>query len=328
MGRYPDPTFGRRDKTCDRADNRAVSRSNREPAVKTYAPAGGTLSDDPDVLRTALSRESSQRRRADSIARMQTDVVNLVIDLVVHDFDVEKLFGGLTKKMVEQTGSHVCAIWLLDDEQQRCDMRMAYIVDRFYTRDSTGWQGLAFPHESLGRHLIGYKPGWARTIKYRSGDPRLPDAVRQFDRRVSVNGMIVAPLRIGGRTLGWIKLSGRGTRENEDLEWSRVVLIEAIARQAALALHHSRVFEQSRLEERRKSILEERNRLARDIHDNLAQGFAAILMQLQATQRDCRPADAVANKLETAIALARAHLGEARRSVLALRPNLSDSEVH
>ena len=32
--------------------------------------------------------------------------------------------------------------------------------------------------------------------------------------------------------------------------------------------------EQKRVEERRKAILEERNRLARDIHDNLAQGFA------------------------------------------------------
>src|SRR5215510_9674186 len=139
MGRRPDPTFGRRDSTRDRSDNRTVSRSNRQPPAKMYAPASGALSDDPDVLRSALSRESSQRRRADSIARMQTDVVNLVIDLVVHDFDVEKLFGGLTKKMVEQTGSRVCAVWLLDDDQRRCDMRMAYIVDRFYTRDATNW---------------------------------------------------------------------------------------------------------------------------------------------------------------------------------------------
>ena len=73
-----------------------------------------------------------------------------------------------------------------------------------------------------------------------------------------------------------------------DGQW-RVALLEAIARQATLALHHSRLAERSRLEERRKAILEERNRLARDIHDNLAQGFAAILMQLQAAQRDMGP---------------------------------------
>ena len=77
--------------------------------------------------------------------------------------------------------------------------------------------------------------------------------------------------------------------QEPESQWWRVVLIEAIARQAALALHHSRLVEQHRIEERRKGILEERNRLARDIHDNLAQGFAAILMQLQAAQREARP---------------------------------------
>jgi signal transduction histidine kinase len=85
--------------------------------------------------------------------------------------------------------------------------------------------------------------------------------------------------------------------------------------------------EQRRLEERRKTILEERNRLARDIHDNLAQGFAAILMQLQAAQREaCALAPGVAAKLETAVDLARTHMIEARRSVGTLRPNVSDGE--
>jgi signal transduction histidine kinase len=106
-----------------------------------------------------------------------------------------------------------------------------------------------------------------------------------------------------------------------------VVLIEAIARQAALALHHSRLIEQHRIEERRKGILEERNRLARDIHDNLAQGFAAILMQLQAAQReDATLTPAVARSVETAVELARTHLTEARRSVGALRPNVGNGE--
>ena len=65
----------------------------------------------------------------------------------------------------------------------------------------------------------------------------------------------------------------------------RTALVEAMARQATLALHQSRLSEQSRVEMRRQAVLEERNRIARDIHDSLAQGFAAILMQLQAAQR-------------------------------------------
>jgi signal transduction histidine kinase len=126
--------------------------------------------------------------------------------------------------------------------------------------------------------------------------------------------------------LGWMTMSMVRPSEGES-RWWRVDLIEAIARQAALAVHHSRVVEQSRVEERRKAILEERNRLARDIHDNLAQGFAAILMQLQGLRRagTYLPLD-VAARVDTVVDLARTHLSEARRSVGSLRPNVSDGE--
>jgi len=100
-----------------------------------------------------------------------------------------------------------------------------------------------------------------------------------------------------------------------------------MARQATLALHQSRVAEQSRVEERRQAVLEERNRMARDIHDTLAQGFGAILMQLQAAQRSTATLPpAVAKSLETAVDLARTHMIDARRSVSALRPQPAESE--
>src|SRR5205085_9002126 len=90
----------------------------------------------------------------------------------------------------------------------------------------------------------------------------------------------------------------------------------------------SRLLDLKLSEGRRKAILEERNRLARDIHDHMAQGFAAILMQLQAAQRESGgtlPAG-VASSVETAVDLARTHLTEARRSVGALRPNVGQDE--
>src|SRR5207244_5745959 len=121
-------------------------------------------------------------------------------------------------------------------------------------------------------------------------------------------------------------ISGPGAPQPEH-QWWRVALIETMARHAALALHHHRMVEAGRREERRKAILEERNRLARDIHDNLAQGFAAILMQLQAARRETASLPpALTAKLDTVVDLARTHLTEARRSVGTLRPNVSDGE--
>ncbi|MBI4784870.1 MAG: AAA family ATPase [Oscillatoriophycideae cyanobacterium NC_groundwater_1537_Pr4_S-0.65um_50_18] len=74
------------------------------------------------------------------------------------------------------------------------------------------------------------------------------------------------------------------------------------------------------------SILEERNRMAREIHDTLAQSFTGILLQVGAATQvltDNREAthDHL-EMLEMIDELARTGLSEARRSVAALRPQL------
>jgi PAS domain S-box-containing protein len=71
------------------------------------------------------------------------------------------------------------------------------------------------------------------------------------------------------------------------------------------------------------SILEERNRMAREIHDTLAQAFTGILVHMGAVSRlvTTNPG-AVQTHIDTVRDLARSGLTEARRSVAALRPQL------
>jgi|GEM_PF-1311541 PAS domain S-box-containing protein len=71
------------------------------------------------------------------------------------------------------------------------------------------------------------------------------------------------------------------------------------------------------------SLLDERNRMAREIHDVLAQAFTGILLHVGAALEIMvkKPAKAEAH-LETVDELARSGLAEARRSVVALRPKL------
>jgi signal transduction histidine kinase len=288
-------------------------------------------SQDPEVLRAALVRESCEHRRAECRADMQTEVVKLALDLLVRKPDLEGFFGALTKTMVEESESHTCGVWLIDDAGERCDLWMAYVKDHLYTPRKDDWDhsesASRYPCESLANHLFAYRPGWTETIEYPTDDPRLPEPIRTFTQCMMSATIVATPLVLGGRNLGWMTVSSPGAPEPES-QWWRVELIEAVARQAALALHQSRLIDLNRREERRKAVLEERNRLARDIHDNLAQGFAAILMQLQAAQREASGMlpIAVAASIETAVELARTHLSEARRSVGALRPNVGRGE--
>ncbi|HET9706382.1 MAG TPA: GAF domain-containing sensor histidine kinase [Vicinamibacterales bacterium] len=297
-------------------------------------PPREIASSDPEVLRAALLRESTERRRAECSATMQMEVVKLALDLLVREPDIEGFFGGLAKTVVEESESHTCAVWLLDETNSSCELWLAYVKDRLFTPPkganpkcvdpATGQQ--AFPCETMAAYLFGYAPGWTDTVEYTSCDERLPVAIREFGDDMDWQATVATPLRVGDRMLGWMTVCSARPPEPHT-NWGRVMLIEAIARQAALALHHSRVVDQNRVETRRKAILEERNRLARDIHDNLAQGFAAILMQLQGTQREAAMlSPAVANSVSTAVDLARTHLTEARRSVSALRPNVGNGE--
>lgn len=76
-------------------------------------------------------------------------------------------------------------------------------------------------------------------------------------------------------------------------------------------------------QERRAGVLEERGRLAREIHDTLAQGFISIITHLEAAEVDL-PAGSEASRrhLERARSTARENLTEARRLVAALRPEI------
>lgn len=77
--------------------------------------------------------------------------------------------------------------------------------------------------------------------------------------------------------------------------------------------------------ERHAGILEERQRLARDIHDTLAQGFTSIVMHLEAADQALPDdLDTLQKHLDRARGTARTSLDQARRVVHALRPHSLD----
>jgi signal transduction histidine kinase len=116
---------------------------------------------------------------------------------------------------------------------------------------------------------------------------------------------------LGAIILGvWITASiGQSTRRRQ--------LIEQLeATQAELAAS-----------ERRAGILEERQRLARDIHDTLAQGFTSIVMHLEAADQALPDdLDTLQKHLDRARETARSSLEQARRVVHDLRPHSLDQQ--
>jgi signal transduction histidine kinase len=107
--------------------------------------------------------------------------------------------------------------------------------------------------------------------------------------------------------------------EERDFHPEELEIARALATQASLAIHLTRLANTSR----ESAVLAERNRLAGEIHDSLAQSFAGISLQLSAAEEDLKTkSNDGLNYIERANDIARFGLAEARRSTLSLLPSI------
>jgi signal transduction histidine kinase len=111
-----------------------------------------------------------------------------------------------------------------------------------------------------------------------------------------------------------------GERLNELSEQRR----EAISQLEAAMEENVGLQRQLVAQAREAGVLDERGRMAREIHDTIAHGLTGVITQLEAAQQaDHRPADRQRH-IADALGLARESLDEARRSVEASRPQILD----
>lgn len=102
--------------------------------------------------------------------------------------------------------------------------------------------------------------------------------------------------------------------------WSRSIVRQSVARADLI-----RELQASRVEVARLSREAERQRVAADIHDTLAQGFGSIVMLAQALRGALdRDSEAVVRHLDLIESTARDNLAEARAIVGAMRPPVLD----
>jgi two-component system, NarL family, sensor kinase len=120
------------------------------------------------------------------------------------------------------------------------------------------------------------------------------------------------PLYAGDRALGVMNLAMRGWRR---LTRQELDLLTTIADQVGVAIERARLGEQS-IEHARA---DERSRIARDVHDTLAQGFTAVGLHIEAGLSHLEPRNEARPALRLALDAARQGLDEARRSITSLR---------
>lgn len=107
------------------------------------------------------------------------------------------------------------------------------------------------------------------------------------------------------------------SEHSQELSEGQLQMLHTIGDMLSIAIERARLFERSQ----QLGVIEERNRLAREIHDTLAQGLSGIALKLETTQAflENGRSEKANEWLAQTIEFTRQNLEEARRSVLDLR---------
>ena len=149
-----------------------------------------------------------------------------------------------------------------------------------------------------------------------------PRAHRPFARAALAGPAILAPLVADNSSFGVLALSNPKSKtpfSAEDLATVRV-----FAAQAAVALEHSRL----RLELQRLAVLEDRERIARELHDGAIQSLFAVGMSLQGLVARTAAGEPQA-RIESAVTQIDRVIRDLRNYIFGLRPGiLQDVQLH
>jgi PAS domain S-box-containing protein len=277
------------------------------PIVKPTGEVEEYIGVSRDITQGKLAEEAV--RRSEQVARGQVEALVRSLDVLATTPAVDEFLVRMLSTIGRLLGATWLAFWLIDEASDTLTLR-ATVRDgnavppdpqHPFMKDPASWK---------------YDPGLRELFATAAPmicedvdvDPRVPDQMRAYFKAQGTTKFVRLPTLLGGQVKGFIAVFHG---ERPPYEPAEIELAQALAHQAMLAMQIGRA-----------ATLEERNRMARDIHDTLAQGFTAVIVQLQAAE-DARARGLkaeVEQHLVSARELARESLNEARRSVRALRP--------
>ena len=278
--------------------------------VRTMLADGKWYGVNTDIHELRQARGANER-----MARSQVEALKLALDSLATDASSDRLAQHIARTITDQLEAHSSSVWRRSDAHDAILFEFAFEGGRFVTKSDAIIAGLSL--------VLPMQQEWPWVRPFREGrhchildiGTVAPFPLRDRLLAIGIVTVLMVPMLIAGRLEGAFvaRFMQRRAMLPEEIEFA-----QTLANQAVLAMQLTRLSAESR----ESAVIAERNRMARDIHDTLAQGFTGVIVQLEAAE-DARQrglaTDADAH-VRRARDMARESLREARRSVHALRP--------
>jgi predicted ATPase/signal transduction histidine kinase len=315
-------------------------KPDRIAVLKLLASQAAISIENTGLYRDLEAREA-RIRLSEHLARGQLEALQETLVSLARESEPGKFLEHVLSIICRQLTAHSISVWEMNDivgcvdltaDFENGQLRLPGEEDgrattqlRFETKKHQVWTDFFHAGEHCVYVEIDLKPPGARVSTTPNGpwhdwlgglqaNSNAPKIIERLSA-AGIAATLWIPMINSGKVTGMFNIRFKQRRE---IRQEEIELTRAMTHQAMLALQLMRLSKHSR----EAAVMSERNRMARDIHDTLAQGFTGIIMQLEAAKGAAERNDSaeIIRRIERAGGLARSSLGEARRSVLALRP--------
>ena len=259
----------------------------------------------------ARERELFAQQHAAELAKAN-EALRGCLDALASVPELDDFLGQVMVVITRHLGAVASTLRVLNLERNTLTLELLFqdgrVMSPTEAKFPESWRSLSLDEQRAATFLD--QP----TTVARILDPHspLPEALRFYLLGLGIKTLLIIPLTLGGQANG--QLSFRFTEER-DFDPEELEIARALAIQASLAIHLTRLAKTAR----QSAVLEERNQLAAEIHDALAQSFTGISMQLGVAgeQLAAKQGDPL-RQIQRANEIAKFGLAEARRSILSL----------
>ena len=239
----------------------------------------GTVMDITDLkraeeMRAAMARERElfAQQRATELAKAN-EALRECLDALASVPELDDFLGQVMAAITRQLGAVASTLRVLNLKQNTLTMELLFqdgrVMSPTEAKFPESWRSLSLVEQRAAAFLD--QPTTVARIL--DPDSPLPEALRFYLLGLGVKTLLIIPLTLGGQANG--QLSFRFIEER-DFDPEELEIGRALAIPASLAIHLTRLANTSR----QSAVLEERNRLAGEIHDGLTQHLSAICLQL------------------------------------------------